>query len=282
MPFGSVKESLHVDALCSCAALRRRELQRRRRRDAVWNVNACGRRRGGAPQLQGAGWCCVAKRTRVHDAAPGTLTGAVHAAEVDAIARFAAGGEDGDGEWDGEAVVYAHGAGELVRLPRGAAVPVTLCPLEYELFHLRPPRRAPGGVAFAHVAMPPRLAGRCVSSGGGLSDGGWRDGGVGDDGGGGGGGAAAGGWNRLLAAPARAVKHPHRVDAEVGFSEGAVLVDAAETALVRVVYSVQQRRAVAWKRNGCQDVHCSASLAARVQLLHFDAIPTHACHYHLH
>ncbi|XP_004964189.1 probable galactinol--sucrose galactosyltransferase 2 [Setaria italica] len=124
--------------------------------DAVWNVNACGRRRGGAPQLQGAGWCCVAKRTRVHDAAPGTLTGAVHAAEVDAIARFAAGGEDGDGEWDGEAVVYAHGAGELVRLPRGAAVPVTLCPLEYELFHLRPPRRAPGGVAFAHVAMPPR------------------------------------------------------------------------------------------------------------------------------
>ncbi|KAK8459135.1 hypothetical protein SEVIR_2G084500v4 [Setaria viridis] len=121
----------------------------------VWNVNACG---GvvGAFNCQGAGWCRVTKRTRVHDAAPGTLTGAVRAADVDAIARVAGnGGEGGDGsEWDGEAAVYAHRARELVRLPRGAALPVTLGPLEYEVFHVCPLRRAaPGGAAFAPVGL---------------------------------------------------------------------------------------------------------------------------------
>jgi raffinose synthase len=118
----------------------------------VWNVNACG---GvvGAFNCQGAGWCRVTKRTRVHDAAPGTLTGAVRADDVGAIARVAG---DGDAEWDGEAVVYAHRARELVRLPRGAALPVTLGPLEYEVFHVCPIRRAAGpggGVAFAPVGL---------------------------------------------------------------------------------------------------------------------------------
>lgn len=84
-------------------------------------------------------------------------------------------------------------------------------------------------------------AGHCISGRGGLDDGSWQGGGVGDDGGGGGGGAATGGWNCLLASPAHAVKHPQRVDAEVGFDEGAVLADAAETAMVRVVYIVQHR-----------------------------------------
>ncbi|PUZ69189.1 hypothetical protein GQ55_2G089200 [Panicum hallii var. hallii] len=119
----------------------------------IWNVNKCG---GvvGAFNCQGAGWCRVTKRTRVHDAAPGTLTGAVRADDVDAIARVAATGEDGGAEWDGEAVVYAHRSGELIRLPRGAALPVTLGPLEYEVFHVCPLRRAAAaGVAFAPVGL---------------------------------------------------------------------------------------------------------------------------------
>ncbi|KAJ1288609.1 hypothetical protein BS78_02G101000 [Paspalum vaginatum] len=106
----------------------------------IWNLNKCG---GvvGAFNCQGAGWCRVTKRTRVHDAAPGTLTGAVRAADVDGLA------------WDGEAVVYAHRAGELVRLPRGAALPVTLGPLEYEVFHVCPLRDAAPGAAFAPVGL---------------------------------------------------------------------------------------------------------------------------------
>jgi raffinose synthase len=77
----------------------------------------------GVFNCQGAGWCRVTKRTRVHDATPGTLTGTVRADDVDAIARVAGDGGSDDGEWDGEAVVYAHRARELVRLPRGAALP---------------------------------------------------------------------------------------------------------------------------------------------------------------
>jgi len=108
----------------------------------------------GVFNCQGAGWCRVTKRTRVHDAAPGTLTGTVRADDVDAIARVAGDSDDGgNGEWDGEAVVYAHRARELVRLPRGAALPVTLGPLQYEVFHVCPLRAAAPGVAFAPVGL---------------------------------------------------------------------------------------------------------------------------------
>ncbi|KAF8690427.1 hypothetical protein HU200_040780 [Digitaria exilis] len=120
----------------------------------VWNTNRFG---GvvGVFNCQGAGWCRVSKRTRVHDVAPGTLTAAVRAADVDAMSRVvgvAGDGEEGE-EWDGEAVVYAHRTGEMVRLPRGAAVPVTLGPLEYEVFHVCPVRRLAGGVEFAPIGL---------------------------------------------------------------------------------------------------------------------------------
>ncbi|TVU40062.1 hypothetical protein EJB05_13510 [Eragrostis curvula] len=117
----------------------------------IWNLNKCG---GvvGAINCQGAGWCRVAKSTRVHDAKPGTLTAAVRADDVDAIRRVVP--VDGESQWDGEAVVYAHRSGELVRLPRGAALPVTLGPLEYELFHVCPVRAVGNGAAaFAPVGL---------------------------------------------------------------------------------------------------------------------------------
>ena len=70
----------------------------------IWNVNKCT---GvvGVFNCQGAGWCKIAKKTRVHDAAPGTLTGTVSARDVDGIAQLA-----GEG-WDGQAVVYAYKSG---------------------------------------------------------------------------------------------------------------------------------------------------------------------------
>lgn len=54
---------------------------------------------------QGAGWCRIAKKTRVHDAAPGTLTCNIHAEDVDTIAKLA--GPD----WDGQTVVYCFKSG---------------------------------------------------------------------------------------------------------------------------------------------------------------------------
>lgn len=60
----------------------------------------------GVFNCQGAGWCRITKKTRVHDAAPGTLTGSVRADDVDAIADVAGTG------WTGDAVVYAHRSGQ--------------------------------------------------------------------------------------------------------------------------------------------------------------------------
>jgi len=113
----------------------------------IWNVNKCA---GvvGVFNCQGAGWCRVIKKTRIHDEAPGTLTGSVRVEDVDAIARVAGGGD-----WDGEAVVYASRAGELVRLPRGVTLPVTLKTLEYELFHVCPVRAVAPGVSFAPIGL---------------------------------------------------------------------------------------------------------------------------------
>nr|XP_018679880.1 PREDICTED: probable galactinol--sucrose galactosyltransferase 2 isoform X2 [Musa acuminata subsp. malaccensis] len=97
----------------------------------IWNVNKCS---GvvGVFNCQGAGWCRHTKKTRVHDAALGTLTGTVIATDVDAIAQLA--GPD----WGGQAVIYAFKSGELIRLPKGATLPVTLKVLEYEVFHVCP------------------------------------------------------------------------------------------------------------------------------------------------
>ncbi|XP_010937013.1 probable galactinol--sucrose galactosyltransferase 2 [Elaeis guineensis] len=112
----------------------------------IWNVNKCT---GvvGVFNCQGAGWCKIAKKTRVHDAAPGTLTGTVSARDVDGIAQLA-----GEG-WDGQAVVYAYKSGELVRLPKAATLPVTLKVLEYELFHICPIKVISPGISVAPIGL---------------------------------------------------------------------------------------------------------------------------------
>lgn len=114
----------------------------------IWNLNKCG---GvvGVFNCQGAGWCRVVKKTRIHDDAPGTLTGSVRAADVDAIAQVLTTSD----VWDGEAVLYAHRARELVRLPPGAALPVTLKTLEYEVFHVCPVRAVGAQVSFAPIGL---------------------------------------------------------------------------------------------------------------------------------
>lgn len=65
----------------------------------------------GVFNCQGAGWCKITKKTRIHDASPGTLTGSVCANDVDSIAQVAGA------DWNGESVVYAHRSGTFC-LPR--------------------------------------------------------------------------------------------------------------------------------------------------------------------
>ncbi|XP_055822393.1 probable galactinol--sucrose galactosyltransferase 2 [Solanum dulcamara] len=112
----------------------------------IWNVNICT---GvvGVFNCQGAGWCKVIKKTRIHDASPGTLTTSVQATDVDNIAQLA--GID----WNGESVAYCFRSGKVVVLPRGASLPVTLKVLEYEVFHFSPVKEVVTNISFAPIGL---------------------------------------------------------------------------------------------------------------------------------
>lgn len=59
----------------------------------------------GVFNCQGAGWCKVSKKTRIHNASPGTLTGSVRSEDADAIGQVAGA------DWNGDTVVYAYKSG---------------------------------------------------------------------------------------------------------------------------------------------------------------------------
>lgn len=112
----------------------------------VWNMNSCS---GvvGVFNCQGAGWCKIAKKTLIHDTAPGTLSASVRTSDVDLIEHIA--GSD----WNGDAIVYTHRSGELIRLPKGASLPVTLKVLEYELYHFCPIKEIAASFNFAPIGL---------------------------------------------------------------------------------------------------------------------------------
>ncbi|KAI5318434.1 hypothetical protein L3X38_038142 [Prunus dulcis] len=112
----------------------------------IWNVNKCS---GvvGVFNCQGAGWCKIIKKTRIHDESPSTLTASVRATDVDVIAQVAGA------DWNGETVVYAHKSGEVIRLPKGGSVPVSLNVLEYELFHFCPLKEITSNISFAPIGL---------------------------------------------------------------------------------------------------------------------------------
>ena len=72
----------------------------------IWNVNKCT---GvvGVFNCEGAGWCKVEKKMRIHDASPDILTGSVKSSDVDALTKVA--GHD----WHGETVVYCQRSGVI-------------------------------------------------------------------------------------------------------------------------------------------------------------------------
>ncbi|KAB2604163.1 galactinol--sucrose galactosyltransferase 2 [Pyrus ussuriensis x Pyrus communis] len=112
----------------------------------IWNVNNLSGLVG-VFNCQGAGWCKIEKKTRIHDYSPGTLSGFVRAADVDAIAQVSGA------DWNGETVVYAHKSGEVLRLPKGASVPVTLKVLDYEVFHFCPLKEITSDLSFAPIGL---------------------------------------------------------------------------------------------------------------------------------
>jgi raffinose synthase len=81
---------------------------------------------------QGAWWCKSDKKYTIHDLNPDAISGSVRGADVERLADAAPDG------WDGDCAVLSHRSCELIRIPRHAALPVTLQKLEYELFTVAP------------------------------------------------------------------------------------------------------------------------------------------------
>ncbi|KAH9301926.1 hypothetical protein KI387_013509, partial [Taxus chinensis] len=97
----------------------------------IWNLNKFTGMLG-AFNCQGAGWCKVVKKNRIHDTSPAALSGSVRSRDVDLLPQIA--GDD----WSGDSVFYGHRSGELIRVPKGAAIPITLEVLEFELYTVSP------------------------------------------------------------------------------------------------------------------------------------------------
>ncbi|CAL5207696.1 unnamed protein product [Lathyrus oleraceus] len=112
----------------------------------IWNLNKCC---GvvGVFNCQGAGWCKIEKKNRIHCETPETLTGSVCTSDVDLIAQVAGA------DWNGDAVVFSYRSGNITLLPKGASMPVTLKVLEYELFHFYPIKEIAQGIWFAPIGL---------------------------------------------------------------------------------------------------------------------------------
>lgn len=112
----------------------------------IWNMN---KYTGvlGAFNCQGAGWCKEDRRNLIHNSAPVTVTGSVHARDVDFLGKVAPEG------WNGDCAIYTHKGGELICLPKSAALPVTLNVLEYELYTASPIKRLTSRAAFAPIGL---------------------------------------------------------------------------------------------------------------------------------
>lgn len=112
----------------------------------IWNLN---KHTGvlGVFNCQGAGWCRVDKKNLIHDSDPKAITSSIRPNDVDYLPKIA------DENWNGECVIYSHKEEELVRLPRGAALPISLESRDYEVFTVVPVKELANGVTFAPVGL---------------------------------------------------------------------------------------------------------------------------------
>lgn len=112
----------------------------------IWNMNKCG---GviGIFNCQGAGWCKLDKKYMIHDVDPDPISGSVRSADIERLGDAAPDG------WDGDCIVLSHRTCELIRIPRNAALPITLRKLEYELFTVTPVKNVDAQLCFAPLGL---------------------------------------------------------------------------------------------------------------------------------
>nr|CAB3469689.1 unnamed protein product [Digitaria exilis] len=115
----------------------------------IWNMNKFT---GvvGVYNCQGAAWSSVEKKTvfHHHTGAGGALTCGVKGSDVHLISEAAT-----DAEWNGDCAVYRHGSGDLVVLPDGASLPVSLKVLEQDILTVSPIKDLAPGFRFAPIGL---------------------------------------------------------------------------------------------------------------------------------
>ncbi|KAL6606114.1 hypothetical protein ACP70R_041767 [Stipagrostis hirtigluma subsp. patula] len=113
----------------------------------IWNMNKFTGVLG-VYNCQGAAWSSVEKKTMFHQTGTDALTCGVKGSDVHLISEAAT-----DPEWNGDCAVYRHASGDLVVLPNGTAMPVSLKVLEQDILTVSPIKDLAPGFRFAPIGL---------------------------------------------------------------------------------------------------------------------------------
>ncbi|KAK3131726.1 hypothetical protein QOZ80_6AG0510530 [Eleusine coracana subsp. coracana] len=113
----------------------------------IWNMNKFTGVLG-VYNCQGAAWSSVEKKNIFHQTGTEALTCGVKGSDVHLISEAAT-----DPEWNGDCAVYRHASGELVLLPNGAALPISLKVLEHDILTVSPIKDLAPGFRFAPIGL---------------------------------------------------------------------------------------------------------------------------------
>ncbi|CAD6340089.1 unnamed protein product [Miscanthus lutarioriparius] len=113
----------------------------------IWNMNKFTGVLG-VYNCQGAAWSSVEKKNTFHHTGTEALTCGVKGSDVHLISEAAT-----DPEWNGDCAVYQHADGDLVVLPCGAALPVSLKVLEHDILTVSPIKDLAPGFRFAPIGL---------------------------------------------------------------------------------------------------------------------------------
>ncbi|MQM19667.1 hypothetical protein Taro_052676 [Colocasia esculenta] len=113
----------------------------------IWNMN---KYTGvlGVYNCQGAAWSSLEKRNVFHETGSDALTCSVKGSDVHLISDAAT-----DRDWNGDCALFRHGDSDILVLPRGAALPVSLKVLEHEFFTVSPIKVLAPGFKFAPLGL---------------------------------------------------------------------------------------------------------------------------------
>ncbi|KAG2609742.1 hypothetical protein PVAP13_4KG228433 [Panicum virgatum] len=102
----------------------------------------------GVYNRQGAAWSSVEKKNIFHQTGTEALTCGVKGSDVHHISEAST-----DPEWNGDCAVYRHASGDLVLLPNGAALPISLKVLEHDILTVSPIKDLAPGFRFAPIGL---------------------------------------------------------------------------------------------------------------------------------